>query len=330
MKVLFLVAGFTALFGMTGASAVEVSDDFSSASPFWQYVTSGPNVTVGVSNGKMVADFAGVPAWGGIAPGIGGAIYGNPSAFMDTTVVTSMLELDGDTSYFYAGLVARGDAQLGYDAGSGAVTGNAYIVTISGYAGNGDLQIHRISGGQQHHLAIQSFDGLGGTIDNNPLYLKMIVETVGADVQLKGLISLNSDFSDPFGVLEYLDMDGERILVPGMVGVMGSNDPGQPAMPVTAYFDNFYAADFIDMTLPGDCNGDGFVNSADLDIVRGNWGQSVSGAANGDLSGDGIVNSADLDLVRANWGATAAAAVPEPSAFLLLGLVGLLRVWKRR
>lgn len=79
-------------------------------------------------------------------------------------------------------------------------------------------------------------------------------------------------------------------------------------------------------TLPGDLNGDGMVGSADLDIVRGNWGQSVTPGdlVTGDPSGDGSVGSADLDIVRANWGATApAVAVPEPSmvALLLLGLV---------
>ena len=76
--------------------------------------------------------------------------------------------------------------------------------------------------------------------------------------------------------------------------------------------------------LEGDLNGDGFVNSTDLDLIRGNWGQTTS---TGDANGDGIVNSADLDIVRANWGASSiASAVPEPCAFLLLmaglGLMG--------
>jgi hypothetical protein len=78
--------------------------------------------------------------------------------------------------------------------------------------------------------------------------------------------------------------------------------------------------------LAGDLNGDGVVSSADLDLVRANWGQSVTpgdGMA-GDGNGDGIVNSADLDLVRANWGATAAAAVPEPGMLVLL--LGVLAI----
>ena len=79
--------------------------------------------------------------------------------------------------------------------------------------------------------------------------------------------------------------------------------------------------------LEGDLNGDGMVGSADLDIVRGNWGSTVTAGdlLSGDPSGDGSVGSADLDIVRANWGATAAATVPEPSA-ILLAFVGLFAV----
>ena len=332
LKLLALAAVAIAALGANSLFAVEINDDFSTVSPYWQYVSSGANVTAGVSGGEMVLDFMGIPAYGGIAPGIGGAIYGNPSAFMDTTEVRSEVEIDGDANYFYTGLVARGDTSLGYNAGTGAITGNAYILTISGYNDNGDLQLHRISGGEQHHLGdILSFDGLGDQIDNNPMYLKLTVETVAGGVELKGKISWTSDFTDVFGEIEYLDTDAAQITTPGMVGMMGSNDPDQNPNPATAYFDNFYAADFIDTTVPGDCNGDGYVNSTDLDVVRAHWGQSASGAANGDLSGDGVVNSSDLDQVRSNWGATpGAAVVPEPSIFLLLSLTGLLFVWKRR
>ena len=81
------------------------------------------------------------------------------------------------------------------------------------------------------------------------------------------------------------------------------------------------------LELEGDLNGDGLVGSADLDIVRGNWGMSVTGgAAEGDPSGDGVVGSADLDIVRGNWGnSLGPATVPEPSvlSLLLCGLVWL-------
>ena len=67
----------------------------------------------------------------------------------------------------------------------------------------------------------------------------------------------------------------------------------------------------ISGTIPsGDLNADGLVNSADLDIIRANWGAMVpvGSLLNGDPSGDGLVGSADLDIIRANWGAGVSAA----------------------
>ncbi len=72
--------------------------------------------------------------------------------------------------------------------------------------------------------------------------------------------------------------------------------------------------------LPGDLNGDGAVNSGDLDLVRANWGTDNPA---GDANGDGIVNSGDLDVVRANWGATAS-AVPEPGTLILFFAAALI------
>ena len=83
-------------------------------------------------------------------------------------------------------------------------------------------------------------------------------------------------------------------------------------------------------SLEGDLNGDGTVNSGDLDLVRGNWGSVVAPNTNGDANGDGFVNSGDLDIVRGNWGASLPASVPEPGIGILLGLAVLLSVSIRR
>ena len=67
-----------------------------------------------------------------------------------------------------------------------------------------------------------------------------------------------------------------------------------------------FAHDFvIRLSPPGDLNGDGQVGSADLDIVRSHWGETVPAGdlLSGDPSGDGTVGSADLDIIRGNWGA---------------------------
>ncbi|XAM00099.1 fibronectin type III domain-containing protein [Phycisphaeraceae bacterium D3-23] len=56
--------------------------------------------------------------------------------------------------------------------------------------------------------------------------------------------------------------------------------------------------------LSGDLNGDGFVGSADLDIVMQHWGETVTPGdrASGDATGDGMVGSADLQAVIDQWG----------------------------
>lgn len=52
-------------------------------------------------------------------------------------------------------------------------------------------------------------------------------------------------------------------------------------------------------SVPGDVNGDGRVNAADIGLVIAGWGLCSDCPA--DLNGDGIVDSGDLGLVIAGW-----------------------------
>ena len=56
----------------------------------------------------------------------------------------------------------------------------------------------------------------------------------------------------------------------------------------------------INPPTPGDINGDGLVNIADLLILIGDWGACPNGCG-GDIDGDGFANIADLLIVIANW-----------------------------
>lgn len=52
----------------------------------------------------------------------------------------------------------------------------------------------------------------------------------------------------------------------------------------------------------GDTNGDGDCNGADLSVMLGQFGTSVTPDTGGDLNGDGLVNSADLSVLLADFG----------------------------
>ncbi len=53
---------------------------------------------------------------------------------------------------------------------------------------------------------------------------------------------------------------------------------------------------------PGDANGDGNVNGADLSVVLGNFGTKVTPGSSGDFNNDGFVNGADLSVLLGAFG----------------------------
>jgi formylglycine-generating enzyme required for sulfatase activity len=75
---------------------------------------------------------------------------------------------------------------------------------------------------------------------------------------------------------------------------------------------------------PGDANGDGKVDINDLTIVLTNYDRTAMAWSQGEFTGSGTVDINDLTIVLADFGTTygsaGIAAVPEPSALLLMGL----------
>jgi hypothetical protein len=76
---------------------------------------------------------------------------------------------------------------------------------------------------------------------------------------------------------------------------------------------------------PGDYNGNGLVEQADLDLVLGNWGEDATAVGDGWINDppQGIIDQGELDGVLANWGRSSpgdlgtATVVPEPAAIAL-------------
>jgi hypothetical protein len=77
------------------------------------------------------------------------------------------------------------------------------------------------------------------------------------------------------------------------------------AIPVpyeTETLDNILLGDTVKVTIPGDINGDFFVNIQDVGLVAANWQKTVPPApANVDINGDGRINIQDVGLIAANW-----------------------------
>ncbi|MCC6682564.1 MAG: hypothetical protein IT445_16815 [Phycisphaeraceae bacterium] len=93
---------------------------------------------------------------------------------------------------------------------------------------------------------------------------------------------------------------------------------------------------------PGDANGDGAVNLADLQILGDNWQTAGADWITGDFNFDGLVNLADLQVLGDNWGLganpdltfdaamrQAGISIPEPTTFMLCGS-GMLACQLRR
>jgi hypothetical protein len=57
----------------------------------------------------------------------------------------------------------------------------------------------------------------------------------------------------------------------------------------------------VERTCPGDLDGDGDTDHADLGIILADWGCS-GGDCVGDLDGDGNTGHADLGILLADWG----------------------------
>ncbi len=118
-----------------------------------------------------------------------------------------------------------------------------------------------------------------------------------------------------------------------------SIDPA--ALVATVYVDDFStpAATITPGTINNfDLNGIRFGDLSDSRAGDADWAfigwtdDAGSHVLQGDANGDGVVNSGDLDIVRANWGrgTPPAAAIPEPMTFGLIVFAAALVLVKRK
>lgn len=155
--------------------------------------------------------------------------------------------------------------------------------------------------------------------------------------QIKHTVTVSDD--DNFG-----DGSTERSNILGYYREIDGEDPGWDVS--TGFADLLFTGEF-DGTLitepeptcsvpaggiAGDLDGNGSVEFADFLILSTNFGSEVSTYGEGDIDCDGSVAFSDFLAMSDNFGTSAAAAaVPEPSSALLIGLgVGMLGMLRRR
>lgn len=114
----------------------------------------------------------------------------------------------------------------------------------------------------------------------------------------------------------------DQVANPGFTGALNLTTAGQQV-----YLNAVNLMANAPKLAPGDVNGDGFVNSTDLGIIKTNWRTAATTRFTGDLTGDGFVDLADFRQWKFNTVFTS--AVPEPSG-LALALAGAAMALARR
>jgi fibronectin-binding autotransporter adhesin len=149
---------------------------------------------------------------------------------------------------------------------------------------------------------------------------------ITGDMNLDGtmVISMIGGYTPSLGDSFQVLIAGSRT---GMFdSVLGTDIGGGLAFDVL-YGLNDVTLEVISTALVGDLNADGFVGIADLNIVLGNWNQTIPpGDPLADPSGDNFVGIADLNVVLGNWNAGTppgkTSNIPEPTT----GIIGLVIV----
>jgi hypothetical protein len=85
----------------------------------------------------------------------------------------------------------------------------------------------------------------------------------------------------------------------------------------------------LDLTVPGDTNGDGDVDLGDFESLKEHFGGGVK-RSQGDLNGDHQVDLNDFDVLKSNLGADAAVPEPEGLVLLALGFAALAVIYGQR
>ncbi|MEM7681260.1 MAG: dockerin type I domain-containing protein [Planctomycetota bacterium] len=226
----------------------------------------------------------------------------------------------GQQFAFAEDTVSTDGSQLGFIQGGSSIAQN--IIDPALVALNGQTlylsfdAAGRITNPSDGEITVSISDTGGGNFQNVGTFVIPISE-VSDNPALNGLRIL-SRYEASFTLPAF----GDQFRIQFTQSVPGGGD-------VATLLDRVVLAD-EPFFFPGDANFDGVVNLLDFDVLAGNFGTNTTGGiADGDFNGDGVVDLLDFDILAGNFGNSQAAAVPEPTSLLALG-VGALLLRRRR
>ena len=213
----------------------------------------------------------------------------------------------------------------------------AFTLNKNGAVGTGDLTLD-ITPGDEPDLRITDSGGVDNRIDDSAsLYLEYEDNPNPDQDDWFTTVTLDANVNETIAALYF---DGALQLA-GTWGATGSLDKlGNPAANIDDdYFRGTGVLEVIPFVIivPGDVDGDGDVDLADVGYFEAQFGMSglplPPEENSADLDADGDVDLDDLVFIRDNFGAgpaAPAAATPEPATMSLLALGGLMVLRRRR
>lgn len=243
--------------------------------------------------------------------GSGTVVASSPSTLIDTAWQTPIGALSTNTTYF-ARVRARNET------GSDTFAPTISFTTGGSSINNDDCAnaITVLAGATPFNNANSSTDGpddaiceSGGSFIQNDVWYRYLATcdgelTVGLcgatfDTMLAvyddsncpvdgNLVACDDDACSPASLITTPAINGKTYYI-RIGGWFGSTGSGIMTIACTP-------------TCPGDANGDGVVNLADIALITTNWTAAVPPGTSGDLSGNGVIGLEDLAIVIQNWG----------------------------
>ena len=282
-------------------------------------------INAGASNGELLLRNNGPSAaWTNISTNItpNPAVDDNDSRFVD-------MDMDGDLDLVVGSLGSRERIYL--NNGTGVFTENTALLAavadstidlkVADFDGDGRIDIITAQG-ESGAFQNRIYMNLTGPVDNRAPRVQAMEQVVAGSVPSPRPVRVNiademtSDrgFHDRGVALRWRTNGGAEQSAPMQWN--GNNQwrgviPAQPAGASVQYW--VTAVDFSgnsgtgptrafnEAARPGDIDGNGVVNGADLGLLLAAWG-ACGTPCPGDLDGNGVINGADLGLLLAAWG----------------------------